>query len=101
EAANDQSSRHSWQRVFGRRHYAFQYANATFIILDNVYYHGHNPGDPNCGRYRGLIGAEQLTFVRNLLANVPQDRLVVLCMHIPLTNYHNTASTAHTTDDLR
>jgi len=99
EAANDQSSRDSWQRVFGRRHYAFQYAKASFIMLDNVYYHGHNPADPNSGRYRGLIGAEQLKFVRNVLANVPQDHLVVLCMHIPLLNYQNAASAADTTAD--
>jgi C terminal of Calcineurin-like phosphoesterase/Calcineurin-like phosphoesterase len=101
EAANDQSSRDSWQRVFGRRHYAFQYANATFIILDNVYYHGHTPGDPNSGRYCGRIGAEQLTFVRNLLGHVPHDRLVVVCMHIPLMNYQTAGSPADTTADRR
>ena len=44
-AASDQASRDTWRRTFGPRHYAFQYAEATFIILDNVYYHGHNPGD--------------------------------------------------------
>jgi hypothetical protein len=98
-AVNDHSSRDTWKRAIGPRHYAFQYANATFIILDNVYYHGHNPADPNSGRYRGLIGAEQLGFVRNVLTNVPQDRLVVLCMHIPLRNYQSTTSAADNTAD--
>ena len=61
-----------------------QCAGATFIMLDNVHYFGHNPGSPNSGRYCGLIGGQQLQFVRNVLANVPADQLVVLSMHIPL-----------------
>jgi C terminal of Calcineurin-like phosphoesterase len=98
-AVSDQASRDTWRRTFGPRHYAFQYAEATFIILDNVYYHGHNPGNPNSGGYHGLIGAEQLQFVRNVLAHVPRDRLVVLSMHIPLMNYQNAAAAADTTVD--
>ena len=100
-AANDHTSRDTWKRVFGPRHYAFQHADATFIILDNVYYHGHKPTDPNSGHYRGLIGAEQLQFVRNVLAHVPHDRLVVLSMHIPLMNYQSAATAADNTADRR
>jgi hypothetical protein len=98
-AASDRDSRDTWRRTFGPRHYAFQYAETTFIILDNVYYHGHNPEHANGGGYHGLIGAEQLQFVRNVLAHVPRDRLVVLCMHIPLTNYQNAMTAADTTLD--
>lgn len=98
-AASDQASRDTWRRTFGPRHYAFQYAEATFIILDNVYYHGHNPENPNSGGYHGLIGAEQLRFVRNVLAHVARDRLVVLSMHIPLMNYQNATAAADTTVD--
>lgn len=99
EATGDGSSRDTFKRSFGPRHYAFQYASATFIILDNVYYHGHNPADPNSGRYRGLIGAQQLAFVRNVLANVGRDELVVLSMHIPLLNYQNPATATDNTAD--
>ena len=42
-ATNDDTSRETWKRAFGPRHYAFQHADAIFIILDNVYYHGHDP----------------------------------------------------------
>jgi hypothetical protein len=94
-ATSDATSRDTWQRTFGPRHYAFQYADATFIVLDNVYYHGGNAG------YHGLIGAEQLQFVRNVLANVAEDRLVVLSMHIPLMNYQNAAAAADNTVDRR
>jgi hypothetical protein len=98
-AANDRTSRDTWRRTFGPRHYAFQYAEVTFIVLDNVYYRGHNPWDPNSGGYHGRIGPVQLQFVRNVLAHVPRDRLVVLCMHIPLMNYQNATAAADTTLD--
>jgi len=92
-AADDASSRDTWKANFGRRHYAFQYADATFIILDNVYYQG--------GSYCGLIGASQLAFVHNVLAQLAPDRLVVVSMHIPLMNYQNAASSADNTADRR
>ena len=87
--------------MFGPRHYAFQYAGATFIMLDNVYYFGHNPGAPNSGRYCGLIGEQQLQFMRNVLANVPPEQLAVLSMHIPLVNYQDSSSAADNTIDRR
>jgi len=101
EARDDHTSRETWKRVFGPRHYAFQYAGATFIMLDNVYYFGHNPGAPNSGRYCGLIGEQQLQFMRNVLANVPPEQLAVLSMHIPLVNYQDSSSAADNTIDRR
>jgi hypothetical protein len=101
EARDDHNSRETWKRVFGPRHYAFQYAGATFIMLDNVYYFGHNPGTPNSGRYCGQIGEQQLQFVRNVLAHIAPGQLVVLSMHIPLVNYQNPLSVADTTIDRR
>ena len=87
--------------MFGPRHYAFQHANATFILLDNVHYFGHNPGAPRSGQYCGLIGAQQLQFVRNVLAHVPPEQLVVLSMHIPLATYQNPANPSDNTADRR
>jgi C terminal of Calcineurin-like phosphoesterase/Calcineurin-like phosphoesterase len=100
-AHSDETSRDTWQRTFGPRHYAFQYADATFIILDNVYWHGRNPAAANSAGYHGLIGAEQLQFVRNVLANVAEDRLVALSMHIPLMNYQNAEAASDNTVDRR
>ncbi len=99
EARDDRSSRDTWKRVFGPRHYAFQHGGATFILLDNVHYAGHNPGKPHSGRYSGRIGAEQLQFVRNVLAHLPREQLVVLSMHIPLLTYQNADNPADNTAD--
>ena len=50
--ADDSASRETWKKVFGARHYAFQHAGATFLVLDNVEYFGQASG-----RYRGSLGA--------------------------------------------
>jgi hypothetical protein len=85
EAVDDASSRDTWKRVFGARHYAFQYGGATFLMLDNVQYLGADRAKPGeLGPYRGYFGDEQLAFVRAVLAEVPRDALVVCCFHIPL-----------------
>ncbi|HTZ71466.1 MAG TPA: calcineurin-like phosphoesterase family protein [Acetobacteraceae bacterium] len=77
EAPDDFLSKETFKRLFGARHYAFQYGPATFIMLDNVEYLGGN-------KYRGRIGQEQLGFVRAVLGVVPHDAPVIVCMHIPL-----------------
>ncbi len=85
EAPDNFYSRETFKRVFGARHYAFQHGGATFLVLDNVEYLGTDPGHENgAGKYRGWFGERQLQFVRNVLAHVPNDSLVVLSFHIPL-----------------
>jgi hypothetical protein len=98
-ARDDASSRETWKGYFGPRHYAFQYAGATFIIMDNVYYSGHAPGFPHSGQYCGRIGERQLQFLRNLLGYIPSDELIVLSMHIPLTTHQDPANAADNTGD--
>ena len=85
EAPDDTHSRDTFKRVFGARYGALQYAGVTVLLLDNVQYLGTDPAKPNgFGKYRGYFGARQLQFVRNVLAHVPSDQLVVVSFHIPL-----------------
>lgn len=91
EAPDNTHSRDTFKRVFGARWHAFQYGPATFLILDNVEYLGTDPTKPKgFGKYRGFFGDRQLAFVRNVLAHVPQDQLVVLSFHIPLRTLSGT-----------
>jgi hypothetical protein len=101
DATDDMDSRETWKRVFGPRHYAFQHAEATFILLDNVHYAGYNPGTEHSGRYWGRIGESQLHFVRSVLAHVPHEHLVVVSMHIPLINHQDSSNPADNTLDRR
>jgi hypothetical protein len=85
EAPDNTHAAETFKRVYGARWRAFQYSGTTFILLDNVDYLGTDPSRPNgFGKYRGFFGERQLGFIRNVLANVPRDSLVVICFHIPL-----------------
>ncbi len=91
DAPSDAYSLETYTRFFGPPRYAFNAGQATFIVLDNVHYLGpgatwteRGPNPRLVGPYRGEIGAEALAFVDAVLARTPQDRLVVLAMHIPL-----------------
>src|SRR5262249_1478758 len=69
------------------------------ILLDNVHYFGDDPEEPRSGAYCGRIGERQLQFVRNVLAHVPREHLVVLSMHVPLLTYQDRSKTQDNTAD--
>lgn len=91
----------TWKRVFGATHYAFQQANATFILLNNVDRLDASNTDQAGRGYRGRIGERQLAFVENVLCHVPQDHLVVVSMHIPLVGFEDPTNPADSTCDRR
>lgn len=72
----------TYSTVFGSDVYAFNEGKVHFIILNNVY------GDGARG-YHGELTEEELEFVKNDIRLVPQDHLVCLSMHIPLTMTKN------------
>ena len=91
EAPDNTHSRDTFKRVFGAPYSAFQYAGATVFLLDNVDYLGTDPAKPNgFGKYQGRFGPDQLTLIKNVLANVPTDALVVFSHHIPLRTLQGT-----------
>ncbi len=95
-------SRHAfetWKRFIGPTSYAFQYAGATFILLNNVEYFGCDNKLQGGRAYRGRIGNDQLRFIDNVLRNVPQNDLIVVSMHIPLQSFDNPDGAADTTID--
>ena len=86
-AADDTHAAETFIRVFGAADYAFQWGRAHFIALDDVVWKGptyRSDGSLNIGNYHGGLSEAQIAFVRNYLATVPQDELIVLLMHIPL-----------------
>lgn len=92
----------TFRQNFGASYYSFNWGPVHFIVLDNVYWYGGDPTDPNQRRgYIGKLGAKQLEFVKNDLEHVAEDQLVVLSMHIPLTGVlpGQTSSPALITED--
>lgn len=75
-------STETFQSVYGPTYYSYDYGQVHFVVMDNINYFI----DPTTakGKYNGLFGERQLEFLKNDLALVPNDSLVVLMMHIPL-----------------
>ncbi|WP_428656534.1 calcineurin-like phosphoesterase C-terminal domain-containing protein [Runella sp.] len=76
-ATNDQFSDETFERFYGPSSYAFEEGDVAFIGLKNVYF------SPD-GKYKGHFTEAQIDFVKNYLATVPNEKLVVLLMHIPV-----------------
>jgi hypothetical protein len=80
DATEDRHASSTFQSVFGPPYYSFEYGNVHFMALDNIRWHHPTPDDP--GGYFAGFGPRQMEFIRNDLARVPADRMVVLMMHI-------------------
>lgn len=89
----------AWKQAMGGTHSAFQFAGATFILLNNVEYNGHGAKSANGRGYRGYIGQPQLDFVANVLRYTPSDHLIAVSMHIPLVSFDAPDSVSDTTAD--
>ncbi len=81
EAIHDRHSDESFERVFGPAYYSFDYGEVHFLVLDDVNWLVEDNGQK---KYEGGLGADQMEFIRNDLALIPPDQMVVLMMHIPL-----------------
>ncbi|ACU02660.1 calcineurin-like phosphoesterase C-terminal domain-containing protein [Pedobacter heparinus] len=81
DAPADSLSDESFEAHFGPTTYAFNYGKVHFVVLDDVLY-----PDPRDGRgYYGGLRDDQLKFIEQDLKYVPKDYLVVMTMHIPLS----------------
>ena len=79
--AND-GAEDTFVKNFGPSTYAFEFGRVAFIALNDVYY-------KEGGGYKGHFTDDQLHFVSNYLAHVPDEKLVVLMMHIPIIGCDN------------
>jgi hypothetical protein len=75
----------TFRRVYGPTWCSFDYGPVHFLVLNNVEWMGQDGDRPNwTGNYRGSLGERQLEFIAEDLKLVPENRLVVLLLHIPL-----------------
>jgi hypothetical protein len=87
DAGHDRHSDETFERVYGPPYYSFDYGQVHFIVLDDIEWYFPTPGGE--GEYRGGLGPEQMEFIRNDLAAIPPEQMVVLMMHIPLVGVHD------------
>ncbi|MDA1015410.1 MAG: calcineurin-like phosphoesterase family protein [Planctomycetota bacterium] len=82
KATSDKYSDETFERVFGPAYYSFDYGPVHFVVLDDINWI-YSP-ETKKGRYEGGFGPEQVQFLKNDMALIPADQMVVLLMHIPL-----------------
>jgi len=82
DAPDDVHSDETFERIYGPNYYSFDHGPTHFMVLDDVTWVGAKDGEK--GRYFGGLGERQMKFIKNDLAMIPKDQLIVLMMHIPL-----------------
>lgn len=79
DVPDDTHSTQTYKRVYGPTDYSADYGQVHFVNMDNVEYFGEEDGG-----YRGYLNQQQLEWLANDLAHVPDDTLVMIATHIPL-----------------
>lgn len=73
----------AFEKVFGPINYSFNRGNVHIIGMRDIVYLANN----DCGDYTAGFTAEQFEWLKQDLALVPKENMVVLCVHIPLHGY--------------
>lgn len=76
----DESSDQTFQQTYGPTHYSFNRGKVHYVVMDDIRYLGKDR------EYDGYISQNQLDWLQKDLSFVPNDQLVVLCVHIPVHN---------------
>lgn len=85
DAKDDSDSDETFESFFGPSYYSFDYGPTHFVVLDDVVWHGAIPEENKRGFYTAGLGKTQLEWLRKDLSLCPPQQLVVLMMHIPMT----------------
>lgn len=75
--ASDISAERAFEKVFGPVNYSFNRGDAHIVAMDNILFTNH-------GKYSLGFRDDQVEWLRQDLANVPKDKMLILCVHIPL-----------------
>jgi hypothetical protein len=74
----DETSDDTFQQTYGPTYYSFNRGQVHYVVMDNVRYLGKDR------EYDGFFQQNQLDWLKKDLELVPKDKLIVLCVHIPV-----------------
>jgi hypothetical protein len=74
----DETSDKTFQQFYGPTYYSFNRGQVHYVVLDDVRYLGSERD------YDGYITQQQLDWLKKDLSFVPKEKLIVLCVHIPV-----------------
>ena len=76
----DETSDDTFQNFYGPTYYSFNRGMVHYVVMDDVRYLGKDRD------YDGYIQQCQLDWLKKDLSFVSKDKLIVLCLHIPVHN---------------
>lgn len=85
DSPNDRYSLETYKRSFGAPYYSFDYGQAHFVNFENLVWLDEGYDDT----YNGRLTDEQLQWFANDLKHVDPNKLIVLSMHVALSNYND------------
>ena len=77
----DETSDVTFQQTYGPTYYSFNRGQVHYVVMDNVRYLGKDRD------YDGFFQQNQLDWLKKDLSFVPKDKLIVLCVHIPVHSH--------------
>ena len=95
ESPNAHYANETFKKHFGPTYFSFNYGNAHVVALNNVEYAGAGQRNSANGTYRGFISDDQLLWLERDLANVPEDKLIVIATHISLISEASDGNPSH------
>ncbi|RYG41618.1 metallophosphoesterase, partial [bacterium] len=85
DSPDDQRSDETFEATYGPNYYSFDYGPTHFMVLDDMKWVAPAPGAAK-GFFLGEFGKTQLEWIKNDLAQIPRNQMVVLMMHVPLVD---------------
>ena len=77
----DEVSDTTFQQLYGPTYYSFNRGQLHYVVMDNVRYLGKDK------EYDWFIVQQQLDWLKKDLEFVPKDKVIILCMHIPVYSH--------------
>ncbi len=75
----------TFEKFYGPSYYSFDYGQVHFLVLDDIDWVVPEEGSDAKPHYEAGLGEDQLKFIEADLKEVSQEKLIVLMMHIPIT----------------
>jgi hypothetical protein len=88
DAASSEHTFDTFRAKLGPEYYSYDVGKAHVVALNTVEYRSGTS-------YTGSLDERQLEWLRNDLAEVPMDRLIVIAAHIPLLDFADEGSSRH------
>jgi calcineurin-like phosphoesterase family protein len=99
DATSSEHTFDTFKANLGPEYYSYDAGKAHVVALNTVEYPTKQPAAK--GDYTGSLDEKQLEWLRNDIAQVPENQLIVLAAHIPLLDYADQGSPKHQVEQVK